>query len=87
MQGAENYGSCLTACAGCRHPCIVNFLGACLLPDNLFMVTELMQCDLHAALGQDALLEPLSWRKKGMQIALDIAMGLSCALPWSAACH
>ena len=55
--------------------------------DNVFMVTELMECDLHAALGQDALLEPLSWRKKGMQIALDIAMGLSCALPWSAACH
>ena len=37
-----------------------------------------MQCDLHAALAEDALLDQLSWRKQGMLIALDIARGLSC---------
>ena len=44
-------------------------------------VTELMQCDLHAALGQASLLERLSWRKQGVHIALDIARGLSCEWP------
>ena len=45
------------------------------------MVTELMQCDLYDALGQETLLEQLSWRKRGVQIALDIARGLSCECP------
>ena len=43
------------------------------------MVTELMECDLHAALGQESLHERLSWRRQGRQIAIDIATGLSCA--------
>ena len=47
--------------------------------ENVFMVTELLQCDLHDALGQEALLEQLAWRRRGHQIALDIAKGLSCA--------
>ena len=69
---------------GCRHPCIVQFLGASLTSsDNVFMVTELMQCDLHAALGQHALLDQRSWRNQGILIALDIARGLSCERPSS----
>ena len=45
------------------------------------MVTELMQCDLYAALGRDSLLGQLSWRRGGILIALDVARGLSCAQP------
>lgn len=36
-----------------------------------------MQCDLHAALAEEALQEQLSWRNQGHLIALDIARGLS----------
>ena len=71
----------------CRHPCIVNFLGACLLAEDVMMVTELMQCDLYAALAEPSLQDRLSWRKHGMLLALDIARGLSCALPRYVAVH
>ena len=39
---------------------------------------ELMECDLHDALGQESLQEQLAWRKRGVSIALDIARGLVC---------
>ena len=46
---------------------------------DVFTVTELLQCDLHFALGQERLMQQLHWRKWGRRIALDIASGMSCA--------
>ena len=43
------------------------------------MVTELLQCDLHDALGQESLVRQLAWRHRGHRVALDIATGMSCA--------
>ena len=57
-----------------------------LVQENVFMVTELLQCDLHDALGEEALSDQLAWRRRGRQIALDIAKGLSCARHPSTAC-
>lgn len=54
----------------------VQFCGACLDRDNLMMVTELMQCDLHTAFTRPDRAPQLSWYRQGRSVVLDIAKGL-----------
>ena len=57
-----------------RHRNILQFYGACIKPHCLYMVTELMQCDLFTALRTDA---RYKWAGPyGKEICVGIATGL-----------
>ncbi len=58
---------------GVRSPHVVQFLGACQLPDRFLLVTELMEGgSLWTALQRGK----VTWAKRGAAIALDTALGL-----------
>ncbi|KAK9812276.1 hypothetical protein WJX73_009659 [Symbiochloris irregularis] len=61
---------------GCRHQNVVQFLGACLDQDNLMLVTELLSCDLHTALGDPSRRPRLRWYQGGRTVILHMARGL-----------
>ena len=57
-----------------RHRNILQFYGACIKPQCLYMVTELMQCDLFTALRTDA---RYKWAGPyGKEVCVGIATGL-----------
>ena len=49
---------------GSRHYNVVQFLGAHLQTDNMYLVLELMKCDLYAALANPDWSQVLSWRER-----------------------
>lgn len=56
-----------------RSPHVVQFLGACQLPDRFLLVTELMEGgSLWTALQRNR----VTWAKRGPSVALDVALGL-----------
>ena len=59
-----------------RHRNIVQFYGACLEPDCLAIVTELMNGgDMYTALRRCP--DMMHWDRMGKRIALDVALGLN----------
>eukprot|EP00884_Botryococcus_braunii_P003328 jgi/Botrbrau1/12997/Bobra.384_1s0021.1 len=53
-------------------PHIVQFMGACIQGEDMLLITELMDENLHSALDDGRCL----WYKGGAEIALDIAKGI-----------
>lgn len=58
----------------CRHPCVLQFIGANTDAETPFLVTEIMDCSLRERLCQDS--TPLS-RKQVSIISLDVATALN----------
>ena len=58
-----------------HHRNILQFYGACLIPNNVFMITELMEIDLFNGLKSD---NKMQWNGEyGWSIARDIALGMN----------
>ncbi|KAL4420423.1 hypothetical protein ABPG75_010079, partial [Micractinium tetrahymenae] len=69
--------------ASLRHRNLVQFYGACLEPDSLMIVTELMKGgDLYTALRRHP--QALAWGRLGRKVLLDVALGLNYLHRWLA---
>ena len=73
----EEFNQETSILATLRHPCILNFIGACLEKDNLSIVTEYCEEDsLHHRLFKSSNKKKFTFNQK-LCILLDISKGMN----------
>eukprot|EP00884_Botryococcus_braunii_P023376 jgi/Botrbrau1/9722/Bobra.0388s0015.1 len=61
-----------------RHPNVVSFLGCCMQPGKMMVITEFLPGgNLRKAINNDPPPRHLCWNKRGLSIAADIAKGIA----------
>lgn len=77
LREQEDFAREIIFLKACRHPNIVQFIGASEQADQTLLIMEFMPGDLYQHIKQDARSRNLSWYRRGRSIAMDICCGLT----------
>ncbi|VFQ92819.1 unnamed protein product [Cuscuta campestris] len=77
-ENMEDFCNEISILSRLRHPNVILFLGACMIPPHLSMVTEYMEMgSLYYLIHSSGQKKKLSWRRR-LKILRDICRGLMC---------